>query len=68
MKDIIIRGGENIPVVEIEALLHGHAAVQIAAIVAMPMTPSGKVQKCVLREQARALAREAPHRAIASFR
>ena len=105
-KDIIIRGGENIPVVEIEALLHGHAAVQMAAIVAMPdrawvsgpapscchgrdrplrstkcvhfleaqrvapaylperlvlldampMTPSGKVQKFVLREQARAFA------------
>jgi cyclohexanecarboxylate-CoA ligase len=107
-KDIIIRGGENIPVVEIEALLHGHVAVQMAAIVAMPdprlgeracafvlprtgqtvtfdemrhfleaqrvapaylperlvlldampMTPSGKVQKFVLREQARALVRE----------
>jgi cyclohexanecarboxylate-CoA ligase len=35
-KDIIIRGGENIRVVEIEALLHGHPAVQMAAIVAMP--------------------------------
>jgi cyclohexanecarboxylate-CoA ligase len=35
-KDIIIRGGENIPVVEIEALLHGHPAVQMAAIVGMP--------------------------------
>jgi cyclohexanecarboxylate-CoA ligase len=107
-KDIISRGGENVPVVEIEALLHGHAAVQMAAIVAMPdprlgeracafvlprpgqtvtfdemrhfldaqrvaraylperlvlldampMTPSGTVQKFVLREQARALARE----------
>ena len=107
-KDIIIRGGENIPVVEIEALLHGHAAVQMAAIVAMPdprlgeracafvlprpgqtltfdemrrfleaqrvapaylperlvlldampMTAAGKVQKFVLREQARALATE----------
>jgi cyclohexanecarboxylate-CoA ligase len=35
-KDIIIRGGENIPVVEIEAMLHGHPAVQMVAIVAMP--------------------------------
>jgi len=35
-KDIIIRGGENIPVVEIEGLLHGHPAVQTAAIVGMP--------------------------------
>jgi cyclohexanecarboxylate-CoA ligase len=105
-KDIIIRGGENIPVVEIEALLYGHPAVQTVAIVAMPdprlgeracafvlprpgrtlafeemrqflqtqrvapaylperlvlldampMTPSGKVQKFVLRERARMLA------------
>ncbi len=35
-KDIIIRGGENIPVVEVEALLFEHPAVQDVAIVAMP--------------------------------
>ncbi len=35
-KDIIIRGGENIPVVEIEQLLYRHPAVIEAAIVAMP--------------------------------
>src|SRR5262249_3183727 len=35
-KDIIIRGGENIPVVEIEGLLFGHPAVQAVAIVGMP--------------------------------
>ncbi len=35
-KDIIIRGGENIPVVEVEELLYKHPAVQDAAIVAMP--------------------------------
>lgn len=35
-KDIIIRGGENIPVVEIEGLLYRHPAVQDVAIVAMP--------------------------------
>jgi len=35
-KDIIIRGGENIPVVEIEGLLFRHPAVQAVAIVAMP--------------------------------
>lgn len=34
-KDIIIRGGENIPVVEIEGLLYRHPAVAEAAIVAM---------------------------------
>lgn len=32
-KDIIIRGGENIPVVEIEALLLRHPAIQSVAIV-----------------------------------
>lgn len=35
-KDIIIRGGENIPVVEVEDLIYRHPAVQDVAIVAMP--------------------------------
>jgi cyclohexanecarboxylate-CoA ligase len=35
-KDVIIRGGENIPVVEVEALLYRHPAVAHAAIVAYP--------------------------------
>jgi cyclohexanecarboxylate-CoA ligase len=35
-KDVIIRGGENIPVVEVEALLYRHPAVLQAAIVAYP--------------------------------
>jgi cyclohexanecarboxylate-CoA ligase len=35
-KDIIIRGGENIPVVEIENLLYAHPKVARVAIVAMP--------------------------------
>ncbi|MGA2818200.1 MAG: cyclohexanecarboxylate-CoA ligase [Xanthobacteraceae bacterium] len=104
-KDIIIRGGENIPVIEIEGLLFRHPAVQSVAIVgmpdarlgeracafvvpkpgqrfsfddmirflmeqkvtrqymperlevvdALPMTPSGKVQKFKLRETAKAM-------------
>jgi cyclohexanecarboxylate-CoA ligase len=33
-KDVIIRGGENIPVVEVEALLYRHPAILQAAIVA----------------------------------
>ena len=33
-KDVIIRGGENIPVIEIEALLYKHPAVAQAALVA----------------------------------
>ena len=35
-KDIIIRGGENIPVVEVEQLLYRHPAVAEVAVVAMP--------------------------------
>ena len=35
-KDIIIRGGENIPVAEIEALLYTHPKIQDVALVAMP--------------------------------
>jgi cyclohexanecarboxylate-CoA ligase len=34
-KDVIIRGGENIPVVEIESLLYAHRAVAQVAIVAL---------------------------------
>jgi cyclohexanecarboxylate-CoA ligase len=35
-KDIIIRGGENIPVAEVENLLFGHPKVATVAVVAMP--------------------------------
>jgi cyclohexanecarboxylate-CoA ligase len=35
-KDVIIRGGENIPVVEIENLIYQHPSVAEVAIVAMP--------------------------------
>lgn len=35
-KDIIIRGGENIPVIEVEQLLHKHPAVKTAFIVGVP--------------------------------
>ena len=99
VKDVINRGGEKVPVAEIEQLLHAHPAVRDVAIVAMPderlgeracafvvgeldfdtmleyldshrvsktywperlelvdtlpLTPSGKIQKFVLRAQAR---------------
>jgi len=36
LKDVIIRGGENIPVVEVEGLIYHHPAVREAAVVAMP--------------------------------
>jgi cyclohexanecarboxylate-CoA ligase len=35
-KDIIVRGGENIPVIEIEDLLHKHPKVRNVAIVGVP--------------------------------
>ncbi len=35
-KDVLIRGGENVPVVEIEALLYQHPAVAAAALVGYP--------------------------------
>ncbi|EON20607.1 cyclohexanecarboxylate-CoA ligase [Cupriavidus sp. GA3-3] len=35
-KDVIIRGGENIPVLEVETLLYRHPAVSQVAIVAYP--------------------------------
>ena len=101
VKDVINRGGEKVPVAEIEQLLHAHPAVREVAIVAMPderlgeracafvvgeldfdtmleyldahrvsktywperlevvdtlpRTPSGKIQKFILRAQAREL-------------
>lgn len=53
-KDIIVRGGENIPVVEVEDLLHQHPDVLRAAIVAVP-DPRLQERACavvVLREEA----------------
>ena len=36
IKDVIIRGGENVPVVEVEGLIYRHPAIQEVAVVAMP--------------------------------
>jgi cyclohexanecarboxylate-CoA ligase len=36
VKDILIRGGENVPVVEIENLLYKHPAVAAVAVVGIP--------------------------------
>jgi cyclohexanecarboxylate-CoA ligase len=35
-KDIIIRGGQNVPVHEVENLLHGHPAVVEVAVIGLP--------------------------------
>jgi len=53
-KDVIIRGGENIPVVEIEGLIYQHPSIQEVALVAMPDARLGE-RACafaVLREDA----------------
>ena len=47
IKDMIIRGGENIYPREIEDVLIGHPA--------FPLTASGKIRKDALREQLAAL-------------
>ena len=43
MKDVIISGGENISSLEIEAMLHKHPQVSIAAVVAKPDDHWGEV-------------------------
>jgi cyclohexanecarboxylate-CoA ligase len=35
-KDLVIRGGENVPVVEVEAVLFGHAKVREVAVIGYP--------------------------------
>ncbi|MFK7866800.1 MAG: AMP-binding protein [Alphaproteobacteria bacterium] len=42
LKDVIISGGENISSVEIEAALHAHDCVQLAAVVAIPSKKWGE--------------------------
>ncbi|MDF1831146.1 MAG: AMP-binding protein [Porticoccaceae bacterium] len=45
-KDIIIRGGENIPVVEVENLLYKHPGIIDCAVVAMPDERLGELGCC----------------------
>ncbi len=47
-KDIVIRGGENIPVVAIESLLYQHPAVADAALVGVPDERLGERVQAVL--------------------
>lgn len=49
LKDMIIRGGENIYPVEIEEFLLGHEAVEQAAVVAVPDDYMGEEAAAVLR-------------------
>jgi cyclohexanecarboxylate-CoA ligase len=54
-KDVIIRGGENIPVVEVETLLYKHPAVLQAAVVGFPDARLGE-RACALWSPPRAAA------------
>ena len=47
-KDIIIRGGENIPIVEVENILYKHPLIQDVAIVAMPDVRLGELGCCFI--------------------
>ena len=47
-KDIIIRGGENIPIVEVENLLYTHPDVVDCAVVAMPDDRLGELGCCFI--------------------
>jgi cyclohexanecarboxylate-CoA ligase len=48
-KDVLIRGGENVPVVEIENLLLKHPSVAAASIVGYPDARLGERACCVHR-------------------
>lgn len=50
-KDIIISGGENISSIEVEEALYSHAAVEVAAVVAMPHEKWGETP-CAFVEMA----------------
>ena len=55
-KDVLIRGGENVPVVEIEGLLYKHPAVAAASIVGYPDARLGeRACACVVLRQGASL-------------
>ncbi|MFJ8825609.1 class I adenylate-forming enzyme family protein [Streptomyces sp. NPDC102467] len=73
IKDMVIRGGENVYCVEVEACLHGHPDVLEAAVVGVPHPVLGEEVAAVVRSRpgsaldARAL-REFAARSLAAFK
>jgi long-chain acyl-CoA synthetase len=49
MKDVVLRGGENVYSVEVEGALHGHPAVAEAAVVGLPHPTLGEEVAAVVR-------------------
>jgi acyl-CoA synthetase (AMP-forming)/AMP-acid ligase II len=52
IKDIIIRGGENVYCAEVEAVLHAHEAVQEVAVIGVPHPQLGEEVVAVVRPRA----------------
>ncbi len=48
MKDIIIRGGENISSLEVEGVLHGHESVEDVMVFSLPCTRLGEIVGAVV--------------------
>jgi long-chain acyl-CoA synthetase len=51
MKDIIIRGGENISTLEVEGILHGHDSVKDVMVVSLPCPRMGEIVGAVVVPQ-----------------
>jgi cyclohexanecarboxylate-CoA ligase len=68
-KDIIIRGGENIPIIEVENLLCQHPAVERVAIIAVP-DPRMQERACavVVLRPSQALSFEGMHAHLLQFK
>ncbi|ROQ68321.1 acyl-CoA synthetase (AMP-forming)/AMP-acid ligase II [Streptomyces sp. 840.1] len=56
IKDMVIRGGENVYCVEVEGVLHGHPDVQDAAVLGVPHPVLGEEVAAVVRLRAGAVA------------
>ncbi len=52
LKDVVIRGGENVYCVEVEGVLHDHPDVADAAVLGLPHTVLGEEVAAVVRLRA----------------